>query len=119
VVAGSLGRQNEARDRRGSQPVTKPWITTPTTLDTIQYRARPLGKVVVKNPNISGIIQSIIRLVDACLGSALGMVVIFCMSHMETPTRTGNSGVRSGSARFSHRKELSRGITRCTCGSQE
>ena len=42
----------------------KPCITTPTTLDITQYTASPLGNVVVKKPNISGIIHSIIWLVD-------------------------------------------------------
>ena len=74
---------------------------------------------MVKNPNISGIIHSIIRLVEACLGSTDGMLVIFCMRNIDTPTRTGSRGVRSGSARSSHRKELSRGRTSWTRGSQE
>lgn len=86
-------------------------MSTPTTLDTTQYKASPLGKVVVKKPNISGIIQSIILLVDACLGSADGMVVIFCIIHIDTATRIGNTGSLSGSARLSHRKLLSNGIT--------
>ncbi len=34
-------------------------------LETIQYSASPLGKFSVKNPNITGIIHSIIRLVDS------------------------------------------------------
>jgi len=84
-----------------------------------QYNASPLGKVVVKNPNINGIIHNIIRLVDCCLASADGMVVIFCMSHMEAPTNTGITGVLSGLARSSHRKELSSGMVLCTSGSQE
>ena len=88
-------------------------------MEIIQYRASPLGNVVVKNPNIKGIIHSIIRLVDSCRGSAAGMVVIFCMRNMEAPTRTGSRGVGSRSARSSHRKELSRGMTSCTIGSQE
>ena len=88
-------------------------------LEIIQYRASPLGNVVVKNPNIKGIIHSIIRFVDACLGSADGMVVIFCMRNMEPPTRTGRRGVPSGSARSSHRKALSSGMTWCTRGSHE
>ena len=98
--------------------MTKPCITTPTTLDTTQYTARPLGKFSVKNPNITGIIQSIILLVDAWRSSAVGMVVIFCMTHMETPTRTGiTNGVGSGSARSIHRNLLLMGITLCTLGS--
>ena len=87
--------------------------------EIIQYKASPLGKVVVKKPNINGIIHNIIRLVDCCLASADGMVVIFCMSHMEAPTSTGRSGVGSGLARSSHRKELSSGMVLCTSGSQE
>ncbi len=81
--------------------------------------ASPLGNVVVKNPNIKGIIHSIIRLVDCCLGSTAGIVVIFCMMNIDAPTATGSTGVRSGTARSSHRKELSRGTTPCTLGSHE
>lgn len=72
----------------------------------------------MKNPNMAGIIQSIILLVDACRSSAVGMVVIFCMTHIDTPTRTGmTNGVGSGRARSIHRKLLSIGITPWTCGS--
>jgi hypothetical protein len=61
----------------------------------------------VKNPNISGIIHSIIRFVDACLSSTDGIVVIFCMTNMDPPTRIGiTNGDGSGSARSIHRKEL-------------
>ena len=96
----------------GSQPVTKPWITKPTTFDTTQYNARPLGKLRVKKPNIAGIIHSIIRFVDACRSSAVGIVVIFCMTHIDTPTRIGmTNGVGSGRARSIHRKLLSIGMT--------
>ena len=72
----------------------------------------------MKNPNMAGIIQSIILLVDACLSSAVGIVVIFCMTHIDTPTRIGiTKGVGSGLARSIHRNLLSMGITPCTCGS--
>ena len=74
----------------GAHPVMNPWITIPTTLDTIQYRARPLSKFNVKKPNISGISQSIILLVDACCAFIDGMVVIFCISHIDAPTSTGS-----------------------------
>ena len=33
---------------------------------------------MVKKTNISGISQSIILLIDCCLGSAVGKVIIFC-----------------------------------------
>ena len=92
-------------------------------LDTTQYRASPLGKLRVKKPNMKGIIQSIMRLVDCCLGSAAGIVVIFCMSHIDPPTSIGrNSGIGFSwavSARSSHRKVESRGIASLTLGSHE
>ena len=88
-------------------------------LDTTQYRASPLGKLRLKKPNIRGIIQSIIRFVDSCLESAVGMEVIFCISHIDPPTSTGSTGVWSGNARSSHRNELSSGMTSCTKGIQE
>ena len=65
-------------------------------LDTTQYSASPLGKVVVKKPNIIGIIHSIILLVDAWRGSADGIVVVFCIRNMDKPTRTGITGRLSG-----------------------
>jgi hypothetical protein len=94
-------------------------MTTPTTLDTTQYRARPLGKLRVKKPNMAGIIQSMILLVEAWRSSAVGIVVIFCMIHMDAPTSTGMmKGDGSGAARSIQRKLLSMGITLWTWGSQ-
>ena len=91
-------------------------------LETIQYRASPLGNVRVNHPNISGSIQSIMRLVDACLASADGIVVIFCMKNMDPPTKTGRRNGTGSSvdlvARSIHKKELSRGTVSCTRGSQ-
>ncbi len=86
--------------------------------DTTQYSASPLGNVVVKKPNISGIIQSIMRLVEACFGSTEGIMVIFCMTHIEAATMIG---ITSGSPRprFNQRKLLLRGITSWTRGSHE
>ena len=82
--------------------------------ETIQYRASPAGKFKVKNPNISGIIHSIIRLVDACLGSAAGIVLIFCIRNMDPPTRTGRRGGKglfeAVSARSNHKNERSMGM---------
>ena len=42
---------------------------------------------------MKGSIHNIIRLVDSCCGLAAGMADIFCISHMELPTRIGS---RSG-----------------------
>ncbi len=69
-------------------------------------------------PNMAGITQSIMRLVEACLGSALGMVVIFCWTQVETPTRMGRRGVVSGRERSSQRKRWLRGMASCTWLSQ-
>ena len=74
----------------------------------------------MKNPNITGIIHSIIRLVDCCLGSAEGMVVIFCIRNIDPPTSTGiMRGEGSDLARSIQRNEESSGITWCTMGSWE
>jgi hypothetical protein len=73
----------------------------------------------VKNPNISGIIHNIILFVEACLGSTEGIMVIFCISHIEAPTKIGIIGVGSGSAKSSQRKELLNGTTCSTCGIQK
>lgn len=103
----------------GSQPVTNPCMAMPTTFEITQYSAKPLGKLSVKKPNIAGIIQSIMRLVDAWRSSAVGIVVIFCITNMDAPTRTGmTNGDGSATAKSIHRKRLSSGITLWTCGSQ-
>jgi hypothetical protein len=54
------------------------------------YTARPAGNWNVKNPNITGIIHSMIWFVCACRGSVLRVVVIFCCSHIVAPTSTGS-----------------------------
>ena len=40
---------------------------------------------------MTGIIHSIIWLVCCCFGSGDGIVVIFCWTHMDTPTITGRT----------------------------
>jgi hypothetical protein len=65
-----------------------------------------------------GIIHSIILLVEDCLGSAAGIMVIFCMAHMDTPTRMGRM-IGFGRARSRPRKVLLMGIASLTLGSQE
>ena len=50
----------------------------PMAADTNQYNASPLGKDKVKNANMKGIIHNIVLFVDAVLGSAVGIMVIFC-----------------------------------------
>ena len=80
-------------------------------LEIKRYNPRPIGNDNVRKPNIRGIIQSIIVLVDCCLGSVEGALVIFCWTHVEAPTKTGIiSLVGSGSARFNHKNELLSGI---------
>lgn len=85
-------------------------------VDVNQKRARPLGKDRQINPNNNGIIHSIIRLCVACRGSAAGGVVIFCCTHMATPTRMARAV--SGDARFSQRKLFSRGSMEYTVGQE-
>jgi hypothetical protein len=77
--------------------------------DATQYNASPLGKDIVKKPNISGSIHSIIRLWVCWLGSALSGVTIFCCSHIVPPTRMGIRNSGSGLARSSQRNWLCRG----------
>lgn len=67
-------------------PVIKYWVIMPIRLDTNQNSARPLGKLIVKKPNISGIIQVSMLFMDCCLGSELGIVDIFCSTHMLAAT---------------------------------
>lgn len=123
IVEGALeapllqGIRIEVMDSKGPQPVMKPCMVMPITLDTTQYTARPAWNWVVKKPNISGIIHSIMRLVDSCRGSAAGIIVIFCIIHIDTPTSTGITGVASGSPRFIQRKRVSSGMDAFTQGS--
>ena len=72
-------------------------MAIPITLDTIQYRARPLGKDREKKAIISGIIHSIMVWLPCCLGSVDGVMVIFCWTQLETNTNKGMGKV-SGSA---------------------
>ena len=58
-------------------------------MDVVQYSARPLGKVNEKNAIISGINQSIIAWLPACLGSVEGCMVIFCCTQVDANTRAG------------------------------
>ena len=59
----------------------------------------------VKNPNITGIIHSNMRLVESCWGDAEGIVVIFWRTYIDTPTSRGRMiGDGSGRARSIHRK---------------
>ena len=67
----------------------KYWIAIPIKLDVVQYSARPLGNVNEKNAIITGINQSIIAWLPACLGSVEGCMVIFCCTQVDTNTRAG------------------------------
>ena len=88
--------------------------------DTIQYKASPVSKPNVKNPNIMGIIHSIILFVDSCCGVVAGVVVIFCITHMDPPTNTAMKYVArdlSARARSRPMNWLSKGTTWCTTDS--
>jgi YidC/Oxa1 family membrane protein insertase len=115
-LASSSTLFNLKISNNGPHPVIKPWITIPAKFEMTQYSASPLGNCSEKNPNIKGIIHNIIRFVDACLSSMAGIVVIFCMNHMETPTKTGKTQYLSGTARSNQRKLLSSGITSSIIG---
>ena len=95
-------------------------MTIPIRLDAIQYKARPLGKLRLKKPNIIGSIHSIILFVEAVRSSVGGIVVVFWSSHVEPPTSIGITiGDVSGRPKSSHKNEASIGITRWTLGSHE
>jgi hypothetical protein len=87
------------------------WIAAPITFEANQYSGSPLGICSVKNANMNGSIHCMMRWVDCWLGSAVGMVLIFCSTHMERPTRTGSTGVGLFAARSSHRNWLFSGIS--------
>ncbi len=80
------------------------------TLETIQYRASPLGKDREKKAINSGIIHSIMVWLPCCLGSVVGVMVIFCWIQVETNTIKGMGKVSgSGSAKSNHRNLASKG----------
>ena len=88
----------------------------PITLDVVQYRDRPLGRVNEKNAIIKGIIQSIIAWLPDCLGSLDGCMVIFCWTQVDTKTSTGIIMlVGSDWARSNQRNFESRGAAENTC----
>ena len=67
-----------------------------------------------------GIIHSIIVLVDDCLGSVLGIIVILDWTQVLAPTSAGIIiGEGSGLAKSSHKKPLSRGTVELAKGFQE
>ena len=77
----------------------------PIRLETTQYRASPLGNEKVRNASMRGIIHNSMLLVEACLASVVGIIVIFCWTHVEAPTSSGiMMGEGSGSPRFIHKK---------------
>ncbi len=67
-----------------------------------------------------GIIHSIMLLVWACLGSAEGIMVIFCWAQVVAATIRGSTmGDGSGSARSIHQKWLLKGTMVAPTGFQE
>lgn len=74
---------------RGCHPVIKYCIPTPTIFETIQYNAKPVGKLKENTAIKSGIIHSIMVWLPCCLASATGVMVIFCWTQVETKTSTG------------------------------
>ena len=48
-----------------------------------------MGKLKEKNPSITGIIQSIMLWLDCCLGSDVGVMVIFVWTQVEAATANG------------------------------
>jgi hypothetical protein len=70
--------------------------------EVTQKIASPLGNVMVNQANIIGIIHSIILDCDCCLGSAEGVITIFCCTHIVPPTSSARN--ISPVARFNQRK---------------
>ena len=93
-------------------------MTILITFEVTQYRARPLGKDMVRKANINGIIHSIIWLWACCWGSVVGGVIIFCWTHIVPPTRMGNNSHLSDIARSSQRKLLFNGTREKTAGQE-
>ena len=90
-------------------------IPTPIRLETIQYIDSPAGNCNEKNPSIIGIIHSIMAWLDCCLGSAEGVVVIFCCKNVVAATRNGiMMGDGSGAPKSSQRNCALIGTAWCT-----
>lgn len=66
-------------------------MPTRIRLEKRMYTASPAGNWNAKNANMIGIIHSIIMFVCCCFGSGVGIVVIFCWTHMDTPTSNGRA----------------------------
>jgi hypothetical protein len=71
---------------------------------------------MVKKANIIGIIHSIMADCDCLLGSAVGVITIFCCTHIVPPT--SNARNISPVARFSQRKLFSSGSVEYTIGQE-
>jgi len=91
-----------AGSRLPQPPREKYCIVICIILDATQQSASPLAKVIDRKKNIKGIITVSICPCDFCWGSLAGCVVIFCDTHMLTPTSIAKK--KSGTARFIHRK---------------
>lgn len=75
---------------------------------------------MVKKPNMMGSIHNIIRFVDSWLGEVAGVMLIFCMKNIDTPTRIGSTITDgSGVARSSHKNFEDRGMMSCTIGASQ
>ena len=72
------------------------------TFEVTQKTASPLGNVIVSQANIIGIIHSMIVDCDCRLGSAAGVITIFCCTHIVPPTSSARN--ISPVARFNQRK---------------
>ena len=88
------------------------------------YSPRPLGNWKLMKPMKRGIIHSIVWLVRWVVGSVVGRVIIFCIVHMDAPTRTGRAmasapepGADGARDRSIPRNWLLKGTTRWTAGS--
>ena len=85
MASAGLGNSGNS----GCHPVMKYCIPTPTTFETTQYIAKPVGKLKENTAISSGIIHSIMVWLPCCLASVAGVMVIFCWTHEDTNTRTG------------------------------
>ena len=106
MTGSALGKSGNI----GVHPIIKYCMAIPMTLETIQYRARPLGNDREKKAIISGIIHSIMVWLPCCRGSVDGIMVIFCWIQVVTNTNMGMGKVSgSDSAKSNQRNFGSRG----------
>ncbi len=73
----------------------------------------------MKKPNIAGMVHCIMLFMDSCFGSVVGIVIIFCCTHIEPAVKMAMTGKGSGVPRCNQRNSCPRGMACWTMASEE